>query len=332
LSGPTTHDPLLSPLLAAQDAEARDCAIETLIVQHAQPVIRAILGQFRGVGPEDLDDVSSTVALRLVCKLRQVDAAEEKGISRLRDFVASLTYNAVYDVLRRRFPRRTRLKNRIRYALSRDPRLAIWTIDRAGAGGLHAWGERSDCARASDLLAAAAALPAERDDLPRVLVELFVRLGKPLLVDDLVDALAEAWDIRDEEPAELLDVADPLAMTPFLRFETRQYLALLWREVCALIPRQRAALLLNLRAPDSVNALALLVFVGVATIDEIADAIGIAPERLAEIWNDLPLDDLTIAAMLGLERQQVIDLRRSARARLTRRTRAEGTLKRQENR
>jgi hypothetical protein len=319
-----TFDPLLAPLLAAADAEAREGAIEGLVVQHAQPVVRAILGRFRkGIGPEDLEDVSSTVALRLVRRLQSVGAGGEHGIQRLRDFVASLTYNAVYDVMRRRFPERTRLKNRVRYALTRDPRLALRTVDDAGIAGLHGWPERSDCASPFEAHASAAVLAdADREDLPRALVQLFTKLKKPLLLEDLIDALAEVWNIRDAPPPELVETEDPFGMTPFLRCETHQTLAHLWQEVRALIPRQRAALLLNLRAPDSLNAVALLVLVGVATIDEIADAIGIASTRLAEIWNDLPLDDRTIAGMLGLERQQVIDLRRSARARLTRRTKS----------
>jgi hypothetical protein len=37
------------------------------------------------------------------------------------------------------------------------------------------------------------------------------------------------------------------------------------------------------------------------------------------LWKELPLDDLTIAGRLGATRQQVINLRKSARARLVRR-------------
>ena len=47
----------------------------------------------------------------------------------LRDFdgyVATTTYDAVYDMLRRRFPERTRLKNRLRYLLTHDERFALW--------------------------------------------------------------------------------------------------------------------------------------------------------------------------------------------------------------
>ena len=51
------------------------------------------------------------------------------------------------------------------------------------------------------------------------------------------------------------------------------------------------------------------------------DALALSVERLAEFFNRLPLDDATIAEHLNLTRQQVINLRKSARERLARRLR-----------
>lgn len=44
-----------------------------------------------------------------------------------------------------------------------------------------------------------------------------------------------------------------------------------------------------------------------------APVIELSPDEFAELWHDLPLDDNTIAGRLGLARQQVINLRKSAR-------------------
>jgi hypothetical protein len=55
---------------------------------------------------------------------------------------------------------------------------------------------------------------------------------------------------------------------------------------------------------------------GVATMKQIASVLDMPVDELARIWNGLPLDDLRIAERLGLNRQRVIDLRRTARARL----------------
>jgi len=60
----------------------------------------------------------------------------------------------------------------------------------------------------------------------------------------------------------------------------------------------------------------------VASLCDIAVALGMTVEQLAGLWVDLPIDDYSIAQLLGVTRQQVINLRKSARERLTRRTKA----------
>jgi hypothetical protein len=79
------------------------------------------------------------------------------------------------------------------------------------------------------------------------------------------------------------------------------------------------ALLLNLREADGRGCLALFPGTGVASLRQIADALEFPAERFAELWPRLPLDDATIAGLLELTRQQVINLRKSARERLARR-------------
>ena len=57
----------------------------------------------------------------------------------------------------------------------------------------------------------------------------------------------------------------------------------------------------------------------IARFDEIADALEMTRSELASIWRGLPIDDATIAKRFGITRQQVINLRKSARTRLSRR-------------
>jgi uncharacterized protein len=54
-------------------------------------------------------------------------------------------------------------------------------------------------------------------------------------------------------------------------------------------------------------------------IREIANALELPHLEFAELWRDLPLHDARIAQLLGVQRQNVINMRRSARARLMRR-------------
>jgi len=109
--------------------------------------------------------------------------------------------------------------------------------------------------------------------------------------------------------------------TPHDELETRENLTQVWREVQELPVQQRMALLLNLRDVDGMNALALFVLLNVVGLNEIAAVLDMTLQRLSELWNELPADDLTIAAMLGKTRQQVINMRKSARERLARRMR-----------
>lgn len=101
----------------------------------------------------------------------------------------------------------------------------------------------------------------------------------------------------------------------------RAKLDALWREIRALPSRQAAALLLSLRDDKGREVVSLFPLTGTATLRQIAAAIALPAERFAQLWSSLPLDDLTIAELLGATRQQVINLRKSARERLARRLR-----------
>jgi hypothetical protein len=310
------NDPFLAPLILAETEDERGEALERVILDHARPLVDLVLmrhtdATFVGEEPED---IASTVVVRLVMRLRATATDESKAIASLADFTAALTFNAVYDAVRRRFPRRTRLKNRVRYVLLHDPRFRT---------------ERTACALARWPPAAGLQPPAPnvvdarfpQDRLGDAMAAILVASGGPVAVDDLVSELAEAWGIADAVAADprAIDAVGAADDSLATRVESRQYLAALWREVAELRPQQRAALLLNLRDADQRNALALFVRVGIASIDAIASATGLTVEQLAAIWSELPLDDLRIAAHLGVTRQQVINLRKSARARLARR-------------
>src|SRR5262249_37163996 len=99
------------------------------------------------------------------------------------------------------------------------------------------------------------------------------------------------------------------------RIEQRSFAARLWNEIRDLPLPQRRALLLNL-ADDGLN---LFLLTGVAHFREIAEALNMEAEELAGLFQNLPLEDNAIAARLGLTRQQVINLRMSARKRLSNR-------------
>ena len=308
------RDSALAVLLDAPTDASRDAALERLLLD-ARSISRKIIVRARGaiVPVEDLDDVVATIDLRLVRRLRRISAGEAEPIASFSDFVATVAYNTIYDFARCRFPQRVRLRNRLRYVLGRDPRLVLRNTEAGFVAGLSEW---------SDLT------PRNPTNVPLelshgatgdVLVELFETIGHPLLVDDVVDLVAASWGVADRpQYEERQPITDPNP-TADVRIESHEQMEMLWREIGLLRVPQRAALLLNARDADGHNGLALLVLLGIATLDDIAAALEMLPEHLAAMWSDLPLDDLTIASMLGLTRQQVINLRKAARLRLGRR-------------
>jgi DNA-directed RNA polymerase specialized sigma24 family protein len=316
------NDPLLEPLRHIADEAAREHMIERILIDIAEPLARRITSRYTSaaaaLAKEDAEDVLATITLALVGKLRLV-AAGGVVVHDFEAYLATLTYNAVHDHLRRRYPERTRLKKRIRYVLTYDERLAAWTTPAGDVAGLAAWGGSHTFPLPFPLQPYSAARSLLRRDRPAdAIVEILAAAGGPMLVEVLFDGLAELWNVTDAPM--LMDVTDAPGSDASSRvLETRDFLRALWREIGALPLPQRKALLLNLRDSETVNVISILTLSGVATFDEIASAMNMSAAALGELWNQLPLDDASIATMLGLTRQQVINLRKSARERLARR-------------
>jgi DNA-directed RNA polymerase specialized sigma24 family protein len=308
----TRNDPILAGFIVAADDGARGRQVETLVVEHATPLIRRIVSRCarsdRHLREQDTDDVIATVTLRLIGKLRLL-GSERGSIRQFEDYVATLTYNTVYDFLRRRFPERSRLKNRLRYVLARDERLGLWTAPSGMAAGLAAWTGSSIVAQRIDLPdERATRTMLDRHAPANALMAIFRHVGAPVSLDALTDGFRPLEEpARAEEPA------------PLARAEARQFLAALWVEIQQLKPPHRTALLLNLRDGEGLSAIPHFLMLGIARMDDVAAAAGVSATELAAMWSSLPLDDLKIAAMLGTTRQQVINFRKTARQRLARR-------------
>src|SRR5205814_5341170 len=103
-------------------------AIADVVTRRARTVIARVLAPYKRSGfalsPQDVDDIASTVSLRLVGKLMALAETAGEPIESFDDYVATLTFNTAYDFFRRLYPKRARLKNRLRYIMSRDERLA----------------------------------------------------------------------------------------------------------------------------------------------------------------------------------------------------------------
>jgi hypothetical protein len=339
----SSFDPLLAPLLEARD-EDRERVAAGLVTRHVDPIVQRIVRRrlgWSGEAASDLEDVRSEVRLQLLARLEEFRADPlDNGIANLEGYVAVAAYHACDQYLRRRYPLRARLKNRLRYALSHSPRLGLWPAAAEGAlvGGLQEWRERAAFSRdvtrlqtlKADPHAVAATLGIEdggRSAPVALLERLFAWIGHPLELDELVGVIAALWGVHDAEPTPLPDdeqLADrgPTAHGPAgSSGDPGPFLARLWSEVQLLPGRQRAALLLNLRDERGGDLLDLLVLTRTATVEALAEALAMATDELSLLWPRLPLHDLEIAERLGASRQQVINLRKCARERLARRLR-----------
>jgi RNA polymerase sigma factor (sigma-70 family) len=303
---PHPHDPLLARLLDTRDEAQRSALIGALLAEQADPVIRRSIRHRLGIAnPADVDDIRSAVLLRLFRKLGQL--AIDDPIESFANYVATVTYHAVDDYLRKKYPERTLLKNRLRYLLTHDARFALWERDRRTVCGRAAWSGADGKSSMADLPTG------DEQRLADSLERIFDDAGAPLDLEAVVALFPSGTPgaIREvEQPDPAVSAAD--------RFEGKELLARLWTEIEELPPRQRTALLLNLRDTRGVAAMPLLPAAGIG-MARIAACLGIRREELAAMWNDLPFDDHRIAAMLGATRQQVINLRKSARERLARR-------------
>jgi len=318
------NDPLLESLVRAETEAACDREIERLMVVIVQPLAERIVSRYTRsegmISRVDAEDIIATVNLRVVRKLRAITESEEEQVRQLTEYVATLTYNTINDHLRRRHPERTRVSNRLRYVLTHDARLALWTSDAGVTGGLASERGSTDALTASPLERADATLRMLDSTRPAdALVEIFQLIERPLLFGALVNCVAMLWRVNDAPPSSIDDLHEHRASADFVGFESREFLQALWREVRLLPPQQRKALLLNLRDADTPNVMSLLVFTGTAKFDDIAAMMEMTIESLSALWNDLPLDDLRIAGLLNMTRQKVINLRKAARERLGRR-------------
>ena len=337
-------DPSLLPFLAANDAFEEAAALARLNAEEIEPVIRRGVGyKLRLQGGGDLhrpefDEIYNDIQLRLLRRLHSLkqDPAHNQIVN-LRGYVATVTRNTCDEYLRHRYPLRRSLKNKIRRHLLNHTEFVLWEDTESNwLAGLSGW-QSVDHARKDQLWTTSGelnerlksqwqAVDVQRLQLHDLLMSIFDVAQTPLHLDELTELVAGLWGIEDHPAEPLTENTGALLdehsgdINPATIIERRESLQLLWREISQLPRRQRVALLLNLKNPHGVNIITLLPVTGIATFEQIAQILEIPAAEFEQLWADLPLDDLRIAAYLGgATRQQVINLRKTARERLLKR-------------
>ena len=317
----TTLDTLVQEYLEPHADPAAADALGALICCQTDPIIRSIVGYRLGGSGEtaqDIDDVCSEVMLALLGRLDDLRAQEAGFAGDFSGYVAVSSYNACSSYFRHRFPERERVKNRLRSLLKPARGWDLWQReDGIWLCGFATWREAHPDGGLVHPDRWSQDLPASPEQALDLLATVFDRAGTPVRFDDLVDVATELWETETRTPAAHAEPASPVNVEA--EFASAATVARIWQEVIALPLPQRHALLLNLRGATDGCPIALFPLMGVATLRQIALALEIPIDEFAGLWNDLPLDDTAIAQRLGVTRQQVINLRKSARKRLERR-------------
>jgi RNA polymerase sigma factor (sigma-70 family) len=340
---PVKIDVLLEPLLlAGDDDDHADELLLQLINTHADPVIKGVirfklrLSSYRETQRAEADDIYQEVLVQLLSLLQKFRSLPTgHPIADLRGMAAVIAHRTCSRWLRRQFPERHALKNRLHYILTRQRGFALWqNAEGQLVAGFARWQEekRGDTSRALDLETLPNHVRVSKGGKPQELAgtvdAILNHVRAPIEFDDLVTSVASLLGISDQPIESIAEDEDAVASLPDMgepdqawRIEKRMFLQRLWDELEQLPRNQRAALLLNLKESSGFGCITLFPATGIATLRQLATALEMTAERLAELWNDLPLEDSRIAELLGLTRQQVINARKSGRERLTRRLR-----------
>lgn len=333
---PVKIDSLLEPLLVETSDEQVDKLLSQLITVHAEPVIKGVirfklrLNSYRESQRAEADDIHQEVVLQLVTQLQRFRKLPSgHPITDVRGMAAVIAHRTCARWLRRQFPERHALKNRLHYLLTRQRGFALWQDQNRRLTAGFAVSEHTPARNLPDIDKLPAHIRALKADKPQQLAEavagIFNYLGGPVEFDELVSGVAAILGISDQPIESLAEdddvISEPAAPEPdqAWRIEKRMFLQRLWEELQQLPLNQRAALLLNLRDASGFGCITLFPAIGIATIRQLAKALEISVEKFAEVWNELPLEDARIAELIGLTRQQVINARKSGRERLARR-------------
>src|SRR5918996_5318801 len=130
---PVKIDALLAPLLLEGRDDQADDVLLQLINAHADPVIKGVirfklrLSTYRETQRAESDDIYQEVLLQLLSQLQKFRKLPDgHPIADLRGMAAVIAHRTCARWLRRQFPERHALKNRLHYIVTRQRGFALW--------------------------------------------------------------------------------------------------------------------------------------------------------------------------------------------------------------
>ncbi len=336
-----TDTALLPFLNSVMGKDAQD-ALTDLVAKQIQPIIEKTLRAKLHVSlkPNDFHQTNqdalellSEIKLLLISELGKLKSDfNGRVIYNLSGYVTSVTINSYRQFLRTKYPLRQHLKNRLRYLLTHHPKFALWENERGEWLCGFKQNKKAETTRPPDAetIQAGIAETSNKNNLWEsagtidLLIVIFEYAKVPLLFNELLSIVAEIQGIKDRK--EMSDSEPFLLSEKFTasedkmqtEIEQQENLKKVWAEICMLPIRHRLALLLNLKDRQGDPVIWLLPLLRIASVRQIAEVLEFSPDKFVSVWNELPWDDLKISKYMNLTRQQVINLRQSARMRLIR--------------
>jgi DNA-directed RNA polymerase specialized sigma24 family protein len=313
--------PLLQSHSASPAVEGRERAIADLLAQARTVIDGEIVdaGRRCEILASDAADLANEAVLRLVGRMeRLIEDGRTEPIARFNDYVRATVHNLIEDHRAGQSPLRSRLAARLHYVVTHTAELALWSREPALCG-LVALDRHREAVPVAPLPPLSQTRADDARELRQVVVDLLRRSGGPVELPELLSAVAQAAGLapRPFVPVRLSSAPSETDLQAGL--ESRQYLEAFWSEIVELPLRQRKALLLGRGFENDEAVAVVLAGLGVAGPRRIAVTLEMPLAELLAQWNELPLPDSRLASSLGLTRQQVINLRKSARDRLARR-------------
>ena len=302
-------DEALAAFVREDQPSRSEKLLEVLIADHADPVIRGIVGFRLGYSGtvcdrQSIDDVCGEARLRLLARLESVKAGNT-SIAKFKSYVAVTAHNACSDYLRDTHPVHRSLSDQIKYCVEKDPSLLLWKgEDGKDVVGLPEWRSKEAVGigdRIPQLLEAFTANSFDRPSPSRLkgvrLMSLARRMlelhQQPLRVADLVALVADWVGVTHSVASEMLDGPDPSpAPTAEQEAMWRSDLQRSWEGILRLDLSRRRAILLNLGEGADLKT---LIVNKIATPAAIAQALGISIGAFTSLLPRLPMENEDIA-------------------------------------
>src|ERR1044071_1150623 len=165
---PVKIDVLLEPLLTEVSDVQADEILSQLITTHAEPVIKGVirfklrLNSVRETQREEADDIQQEIVLQLLAQLQRFrKLPDSHPITDVRGMAAIIAHRTCARWMRRQFPERHALKNRLHYLLTRQRGFALWDDDNGKpVAGFAVWQQQKKPAIAARNLSDVENLPA----------------------------------------------------------------------------------------------------------------------------------------------------------------------------